>query len=47
MFHPDYTFVDENGNQVAVPPDRVVPPELVPPGIPVQMLAIPARDGAR
>jgi hypothetical protein len=47
MFHPDYTFVDESGNEVAVPPDRVVPPELVPPGIPVQMLAVPARDGAR
>ena len=47
MFHPDYTFTDELGNPVAIPPDRVVPPELVPPGIPVQMLAIPARDGAR
>ena len=47
MFHPDYTFTDEQGNPVAIPPDRVVPPELVPPGIPVQMLAIPARDGAR
>ena len=47
MFHPDYTFTDEQGNPVAVPPDRVVPPELVPPGMPVQMLAIPARDGAR
>jgi hypothetical protein len=47
MFHPDYTFTDEQGNPVAIPPDRVVPPELVPPGIPVQMLSIPARDGAR
>jgi len=47
MFHPDYTFTDEQGNVVALPPDRVVPPELVPPGIPVQILAIPARDGAR
>jgi hypothetical protein len=47
MFHPDYTFTDELGNPVAVPPDRVVPPELVPPGMPVQMLTIPARDGAR
>ena len=47
MFHPDYTFTDEQGNPVAIPPDRVVPPELVPPGMPVQMLAIPARDGAR
>ena len=47
MFHPDYTFTDEQGNAVAIPPDRVVPPELVPPGMPVQMLAIPARDGAR
>jgi hypothetical protein len=43
MFHPDYEFVDEAGNPVAVPADRVVPPELVPPGLPVTTLAIPPR----
>lgn len=44
MFHPDYEFTDEHGNPVAVPEDRVVPPELVPPGFPVQMLDVPGRD---
>ncbi len=33
MFHPDYEFVDPHGNPIAVPPDRVVPPQLVPPGL--------------
>ncbi len=33
MFHPDYEFVDTHGNPIAVPPDRVVPPQLVPPGL--------------
>ena len=43
MFHPDYELVDENGDPVAVLEDRVVPPELAPPGIPVRMLDIPGR----
>src|SRR5262249_27335916 len=43
MFHPDYDFVDGDGRPVAVPPDRVVPPELVPPGFPVEMLHVPER----
>ena len=47
MFHPDYTFTDEQGNPVAIPADRVVPPDLVPPGFPVQRLDIPARDASR
>ena len=47
MFHPDYTFTDEQGNPVAIPPDRVVPPELVPPGFPVRMLDVPTRDRSR
>jgi hypothetical protein len=45
MFHPDYDFTDEAGNPIAVPLDRVVPRELVPPGIPVEMLHVPARRG--
>ncbi len=47
MFHPDYTFTDEQGNPVAIPPDRVVPPELVPPGFPVRMLEIPNQGRSR
>jgi hypothetical protein len=47
MFHPDYEFVDERGELVAVPPDRVVPPEMAPPGLPVQMLEVlPQEKGA-
>lgn len=41
MFHPDYEFVDAAGRPIAIPPDRVVPPELAPPGIPVRMLVVP------
>lgn len=47
MFHPDYTFTDEQGNPIAIPEDRVVPPELVPPGFPVRTLEIPSRDRSR
>jgi hypothetical protein len=43
MFHPDYEFTDESGQPVAIPPDRVVPPELVPAGIPVRLLDISPR----
>lgn len=43
MFHPDYDFTDEHGQPIAIPPDLVVPPELVPPGIPIRMLEIPGR----
>src|SRR5262249_8217352 len=47
MFHPDYDFFDEQGQKIAIPPDRVVPPELVPPGLPIRILALPARDRGR
>ena len=47
MFHPDYTFTDENGTPIAIPADRIVPPDLVPPGIPVERLDVPPRDGLR
>jgi hypothetical protein len=38
LFSPDYEFFDEEGNRIAIPEDRVVPPHLVPPGLPVQIL---------
>jgi hypothetical protein len=38
MFHPDFAGVDENGNPIAVPEDRIVPPELAPPGLPLHTL---------
>lgn len=40
MFHPDYEFVDERGAPVPLPEDRIVPPELAPPGLPIQMLEV-------
>ena len=47
MFHPDYTFTDEQGNPVAVPENRVVPAELVPPGLEAKMLQVPERGRPR
>jgi hypothetical protein len=41
MFHPDYEFVDEHGAPVAVPADRIVPPEMAPPGLAIHMLDVP------
>jgi len=38
MFHPDYAGVDASGKPVAIPDDRVVPPEMAPPGLPIDML---------
>lgn len=40
-FHPDYEFVDENGQPVEIPKDRVVPPEMAPPGLPIRILEVP------
>lgn len=41
MFHPDYEWVDESGQPIDVPADRVVPPELAPEGLPIELLAPP------
>ncbi len=45
MFHPDYQFVNERGEPVAVPADRIVPPEMAPPGMRIELLDVPAPDG--
>ena len=42
MFSPDVQFVDATGAPVALPQDRVVPPELAPPGLPIRRIALPA-----
>ncbi|MGZ5180896.1 MAG: hypothetical protein ACXWC2_10485 [Ramlibacter sp.] len=42
MFAPDRQFVDAAGRPIEVPKDRVVPPELAPPGMPIRRVAIPA-----
>lgn len=44
MFHPDYEFVDAAGAPITLPENRVVPPELAPPGLPLETLDVPAPD---
>jgi hypothetical protein len=43
MFAPDRQFVDAAGQPIAIPADRVVPPEMAPAGLPIRRIAIPAR----
>lgn len=48
MFAPDREFVDAAGRPVAVPADRVVPPEMAPPGLPLRRIVVPTpRDAGR
>ena len=41
MFHPDHRPLDADGRPIPLPADRVVPPELAPPGMPIEMLEAP------
>lgn len=41
MFAPDRVFHDAAGRPIAIPADRVVPPELAPPGLPIRRIEIP------
>lgn len=41
MFAPDQVIYDANHQAIAIPEDRVVPPELVPPGFPIRRIVIP------
>jgi hypothetical protein len=43
MFSPDFEFYDASGRPVKIPPDRVVPPELAPPGMPIVQVRIPSH----
>ena len=48
MFSPDYQFFDAAHRPIAIPPDRVVPPELAPQGLPIRRIVVPAPvDGRR
>lgn len=48
MFSPDVQSVVVNGVTVAVPADRIVTPELAPPGLPLRRIVVPAPvDGPR
>ncbi|MBZ4417496.1 hypothetical protein [Myxococcus sp. RHSTA-1-4] len=48
MFHPDYAPKDESGQPIPLPENRVVPAEMAPPGLPIEMLQLPegAEAGA-
>lgn len=46
MFAPDRQFVDAAGQPIAIPRDRVVPPELAPAGLPARRITIPAPADA-
>jgi hypothetical protein len=41
MFAPDFQLRDAAGQPVAMPANRVVPPELAPPGLPIRRIVIP------
>jgi hypothetical protein len=41
LFHPDSPPVDAQGEPLPMPEDRVVPPELAPPGLPLRLLEMP------
>lgn len=48
MFAPDTPTIVINGRTVTVPADRVVTPELAPPGLPLRRIVVPAPvDGPR
>jgi hypothetical protein len=46
MFSPDHEFVDAANRPIAIPEDRVVPPELAPPGLPIRRIVVPAATEA-
>lgn len=41
MFAPDAVLRDAQGQPVPLPADRVVPPELAPPGLPLRRITVP------
>ncbi len=46
MFAPDFQLLDAAGQPIAMPKNRVVPPELAPPGLPIRRIVIPAAIAA-
>jgi hypothetical protein len=42
MFAPGFQPVGADGQPVPLPADRVVPPELAPPGLPIRRITVPA-----
>jgi hypothetical protein len=46
MFAPDYQLYDADHRPIPMPADRVVPPELAPPGLPIRRIVVPAPADA-
>ncbi len=46
MFSPDHQFFDAAHRPITIPRDRVVPPELAPPGMPIRRIVVPAPTDA-
>ncbi len=46
MFHPDFELKDEGGQPIPLPENRVVPAEMAPPGLPIEMLQLPEGSEA-
>jgi hypothetical protein len=44
MFAPDYQIFDSENQPIEMPKDRVVTPELAPPGFPIRRIVIPAPN---
>lgn len=42
MYSPDYQWHDATGRPIALPPNRVVPLEHAPPGLPLRHIVLPA-----
>lgn len=42
MYSPDHQFFDAANRPITIPEDRVVPPELAPPGLTIRRIVIPA-----
>ncbi len=40
MFSPDFVLLDAKGRPIATPANRVVPPELAPPGLPLRWVRV-------
>jgi hypothetical protein len=43
MFAPDFVLRDAEGREIALPENRVVPPELAPPGLPIRPVEVPGE----
>ncbi len=41
MFSPDHVFRDADGRPIPIPEDRVVPPQMAPPGLEIRPITIP------